>query len=253
MLALYERIRTTNVTFLGDLSFINDWDFFINDPTQALEALVSTGPYSGTLEAFATGVKLRTRYFDLFQDALTTTPVSFWACDSERVIDTAKYFGAGFFGIDWTEISRLVVIPEGPDRGADTLTPGRTCLNYRNNVDRGGHDYGYRMMDMVRSTYEPAIVRRLAQQNPQMVFAEAEIFTMQMVCGFETIAKGSSPWCDVFTKDEWESFEYARDVIHYYRAGPGNTYSASMGWLWLNATADLLKEGPASGALFFSL
>jgi acid phosphatase len=76
---------------------------------------------------------------------------------------------------------------------------------------------------------------------------------MQLLCGFETIAKGSSPWCDVFTKDEWEGFEYARDIIHYYRAGPGNPYSASMGWLWLNVTANLLREGPSSGPLFFSL
>lgn len=253
MLSLYEHIRTANVTFRGDLAFINDWEFFIDEPAEDLENLVSTGPYAGTLEAFATGVKLRTRYKELLEEAPATKPVSFWAGDSERVIDTAKYFGAGFFGIDWTKVANLYVIPETPDRGADTLTPGRTCLKYRNNVDRRGHDYGYRMMDMVRSTYEPAIARRLARQNPEMMFAEAEIFTMQLLCGFETIANGSSPWCDIFTKDEWESFEYARDIIHYYRAGPGNPYSASMGWLWLNATANLLREGPSAGPLFFSL
>jgi acid phosphatase len=253
MLSLYERIRTANVTFHGDLAFINDWEFFIEEPAEDLESLVSTGPYAGTLEAFAAGVKLRTRYKDLLDEALTTGPVLFWAADSERVIDSAKYFGAGFFGIDWREMTNLCVIPETADRGADTLTPGRTCYKYRNNVDRRGHDYGYRMMDMVRSTYEPAIARRLAKQNPEMIFAEGEIFTMQLLCGFETIAKGSSPWCGIFTRDEWESFEYARDVIHYYRAGPGNPYSASMGWLWLNATANLLREGPSSGPLFFSL
>ena len=253
MLSLIDRIREGNVTFHGDLAFINEWDFFMSEPAEDLESLVSTGPYAGTLEAFDAGVKLRTRYKDLLDEAVAAGPVSFWASDSERVIDTAKYFGAGFFGIDWSEKADLYVIPETPDRGADTLTPGRTCYNYRENVDRRGHDYGYRMMDMVRSTYEPAIARRLARQNPEMVFAEGEIFTMQILCGFELIAKGSSQWCDIFTKDEMESFEYARDVIHYYRAGPGNPYSASMGWLWLNATADLLRAGPSAGPLFFSL
>ena len=150
-------------------------------------------------------------------------------------------------------LAKLHIILETAERGADTLTPGRTCLNYRNNADEYGHDYGYRMMDAIRSTYEPQIAERLAIQNPDFVFTESEVFAMQMICGFETIAEGSSPWCDVFNKEEWESFEYARDVIHYYRAGPGNPYSASMGWLWLNATANLLMEGPSAGPLFFSL
>ena len=65
MLSLYEHIRTANVTFHGDLAFINDWEFFIEEPAEELENLVSIGPYAGTLEAFAAGVKLRTRYKDL--------------------------------------------------------------------------------------------------------------------------------------------------------------------------------------------
>ncbi len=76
---------------------------------------------------------------------------------------------------------------------------------------------------------------------------------MQEMCGFETLARGSSPWCDVFTHEDWLNFEYARDVIHYYRAGPGNRFGAPMGWLWLNATASLLEKGPDAGKLFFSL
>ncbi len=75
---------------------------------------------------------------------------------------------------------------------------------------------------------------------------------MQELCGFETLVRGSSPWCDVFTHADWRNFEYARDVIHFYRAGPGNAFGPVMGWLWLNATATLLAEGPGAGPLFFS-
>lgn len=253
MLELFERIQQANVTLRGDLAFANDWEFFSDVPVEQFENLVSTGPYAGTLEAFASGVKLRTRYKHLLDEAIGAGTVSFWSSDSKRVMDTARYFGVGFFGIRWEDQATLHIIPESPDQGADTLTPGRTCSNYRNDVDRYGHQYGYRMMDMIRSTYEPAIVRRLAKQNPDLEFAEGEIFIMQCLCGFETIVKGSSHWCKVFTEEEWESFEYARDVIHFYRAGPGNPYSASMGWLWLNATANLLKEGDSAGPLFFSL
>jgi acid phosphatase len=96
------------------------------------------------------------------------------------------------------------------------------------------------------------IHERLFQQTG-MRFQDHEIYAMQEMCGFETIVRGRSDWCNVFTQDEFLSFEYARDVLHYYRAGPGQKYAASMGWLWLNATTNLLLEGPEAGPLFFSL
>lgn len=76
---------------------------------------------------------------------------------------------------------------------------------------------------------------------------------MQEMCGFETTVRGSSKWCNVFSQDEWLKFEYARDVIHFYRTGPGNQYAMAMGWLWLNATASLIQKGPEAGPVFFSL
>lgn len=253
MLALHQRIQEANVTLHGDLAFSTYWEFFTSTPADHFESLVSTGTYAGTLEAFETGVKLRTRYKALLDDTSSSGPLTFWASDSERVIDTARYFAAGYFGIDWKDYADLHIIPETADRGGDTLTPGRTCRRYREDADEFGHGYGYAMMDKIRSVYEPAIVDRLAQENPAFLFSEDDVFTMQSICGFETIAKGSSPWCSVFAHEEMESFEYARDVIHYYRAGPGNPYSASLGWLWLNATANLLRDGPAAGSMFFSL
>jgi acid phosphatase len=107
------------------------------------------------------------------------------------------------------------------------------------------------MLYKYRSTYLPAISDRLSIHNPGFNFTDAEIYSMQEICGFETTVRGSSPWCQVFTHSEWRSFEYARDVIHYYRAGPGTPYSRAMGWLWLNATTNLLLEGPQSAGPFY--
>lgn len=253
MLDLYHRVRDSNLTLHGDLAFVNEWQFFTNDPSGHFENLVSTGPYAGTLEAFATGVKLRTSYKSLLDHALTQHRVSLWASDSSRVIDTAKYFSAGFFGIDWASLADLKVIPETDDLGANTLTPGKTCLNFANNVDDQGHDYGAKMLFEWRAKYLPPIMERLAKQNPEAHFTESELYSMQELCGFETIAQGTSDWCSVFTKKEWNDFEYARDLLHYYKSGPGNPFGPTMGWLWLNATANLLKEGSSDGTLFFSL
>ncbi|KAF2859645.1 phosphoglycerate mutase-like protein [Piedraia hortae CBS 480.64] len=253
MLQLYQHIAHSNVTFQGSLSFLNKWDFFMNEPAKRFENLVATGPNAGTLEAFATGVKLRTRYEALLWEAIAKNATRLWAGDSNRVIETAKYFSAGFYGIDWERISDLKIIPETADQGGNTLTPGRTCRKYRDNEDDYGHDYGVRMLYKWREEYLPPIVRRLAKENPQIVFTQAEVYSMQEICGFESLAKGKSDWCDVFTHKEWEQFEYARDLLHYYRSGEGNPFGVVMGSLWLNSTAYLLEKGPEeAGPLFFS-
>ena len=127
------------------------------------------------------------------------------------------------------------------------------------------------MLNEFRSIYVPSIARRLEKDNPgfsftgqcycyyskkglQLIyFPDVEVFSMQEMCGFETLVKGNSEWCNVFTHDDWLNFEYARDILHYYRSGGGNKYGMAMGWLWLNATANLIQKGPEAGTTFFSL
>nr|AUC62758.1 phytase [Morchella importuna] len=253
MISLLERIsevKSTGKELKGALEFLNDWEYFTNSPGEHFEQLTTTGPYAGVLEAFTTGVKLHTRYGHLWNETLHGR-TTVWASECDRVIDTARYFSAGFFGLD-PKASKLEIVSEAANKGGDTLTPGDTCIKYAQDEEEG-HDYGYEMLYKYRATYLSDISKRLANDNEGFDFTDSEIYSMQEMCGFETTVRGSSKWCDVFTKEEWLSFEYARDVIHYYRAGPGNKYAKSMGWLWLNATANLIAEGPdTAGSLYFS-
>jgi acid phosphatase len=187
------------------------------DPENQLEQLTSTGPFAGTLGAFTTGVKLRTRYSHLLGGS-RDKKMRLWASGSDRVIDTARYFSAGLIGLDWRHTAELVIIPETADLGANTLTPTVTCIAYADNLTFG-HDYGSRMLERFRSTYLGSLGDRLEEQNPHIRFNDSEIYSMQEMCGFETTVRGSSKWCDVFTHADWLNFEYARDVKYYYRSG----------------------------------
>ncbi|KAF9884466.1 acid phosphatase pho5 [Aspergillus nanangensis] len=252
-LELLSRIREQNIPLNGSLSFLNNWTYFTTEPQKDFNQLTRTGPYAGTLQAFTTGIRFLTRYSHLLPH---TTQTRLWASDSERVISSARYFAAGLFGLDWENSSKatLEIIPETFDRGADTLTPGDTCLRYLEDTATG-HDMGINMLSAFQDAYIPAIATRLllSENNHGLKsLSNVEVYSMQEMCGFETIARGSSPWCDVFTRDDWENFAYARDILHYYRAGPGNPYAGAMGWLWLNATAALLRAGPEEGSMFFS-
>ncbi|KAF2639334.1 phosphoglycerate mutase-like protein [Massarina eburnea CBS 473.64] len=251
MKALVERMKKSGIVFTDELAFFNNWDLFWTDDSQ-LEQLTSTGPFSGSLGSFTTGVRLRTRYHHLLSLAQSQFPIiKYWASDSPRVIDTARYFGAGFFGHDWQERVSLEIISESESMGADTLTPGDTCREYADNPTTG-HDNGQTMMQQFRSTYLQGIQKRFLQHYPDIKFTEEEIYAMQEMCGFETTVRGSSHWCNVFTQEDFLGFEYARDLLHYYRAGPGTELAPLMGWLYLNATLNLMLEGPSAGPLFLT-
>ncbi|KAI9682517.1 MAG: acid phosphatase pho5 [Trizodia sp. TS-e1964] len=245
MLALLSRLKTSNSTLQAPLSFLPNWQFFASEAD--FEQLISTGPYAGTLESFSTGVKLRTRY----QHLLSPNKTNFWASSSPRVVATARIFAAGFFGPVWRENATLHIIPETSDRGADTLTPGDSCKKFKTDTEKG-HEYGAHMLAMFRETYLKTTAERLAKYNPGLKLSVEELYTMQEMCGFETLVRGKSPWCNVFTHSEWDAFEYARDVIHYYRSGPGNPYGPSIGLPLLKATTSLLQRGPSAGSLFLS-
>ncbi|KAE8374873.1 phosphoglycerate mutase-like protein [Aspergillus bertholletiae] len=252
-LELLNRIKEADVVFNGSLSFLNDWTYITNEPQKDFDQLTRTSPYAGTLQAFSTGVRFLTRYGHLLPRDGTTR---LWASECDRVIETAQHFASGLFGLDWekTERATLEIIPETLERGANTLTPGDTCPRYIEDPTKG-HDNGANMLALFQDAYIPAIAERLIndEQNSALGYLNnLEVYSMQEMCGFETISRGSSPWCDIFTHDDWENFEYARDLIHYYRAGPGNPYAGAMGWLWLNATTALLRSGPEAGTTFFS-
>lgn len=247
-LALLERVEKSATSLTGSLSFLANWTYFTNVESPAFEELTTTGPYAGTVQAHNTGRILRQRYDELVNPNQTT---NYWTCSSGRDVTTARFFGDGFFGADWATngAAQLNIIPEDSDRGADTLTPGDTCLKYVHDVDRG-HDRGYTELRIWQQTFLTPIVARLTHDAAGITFTPDEVYSMMEMCGFEILARGHSPWCDVFTQQEWLEFEYARDLLHYYRAGPGNPFAGAMGWLWLNATTALVSNDNITGVYF---
>ncbi|KAF2669209.1 multiple inositol polyphosphate phosphatase [Microthyrium microscopicum] len=251
ILDLVGRLNSSTLLHKGSFGFLSDWSFFIEDPETQFEQLTSTGPYSGTLETFSTGVKFRTRYPHLIPKN-RSRKFKLWASQSDRVIATAKYFATGMFGLPLEDYATVEVIPETLERGANTLTPSDGCGRYRQD-EEFGHNYAESKLAEFQKFYLIPIRERLLNELGAHVDLSTEnIYSMHELCGFETTARGRSPWCDVFTESEWQSFEYARDMYHSYRSGPDNKYSPVLGIPWLNATSKLLEAGPATGSFFFS-
>lgn len=65
---------------------------------------------------------------------------------------------------------------------------------------------------------------------------------MQELCGYETVIRGLSPFCDldVFSANDWLGFEYMNDIRYHYNSGYGSPIAGALGFPWLNATASSL-------------
>jgi hypothetical protein len=62
--------------------------------------------------------------------------------------------------------------------------------------------------------FVPNITGRLNRYLPGAFLEDSDIINLMNLCGFDTAAKDgkASPWCSVFTDDEWKSYEYYHDL-----------------------------------------
>ncbi|KAK4943940.1 hypothetical protein LTR66_014561, partial [Elasticomyces elasticus] len=190
-LAFLSKLSSPDVKLNESLAFLRNWTYFTDPVNPSFEDLTESGPYAGTEQAKKTGELLRQRYNHLIRNDTTT---NFWTCSSSRDVETARWFAKGFFGPDWDAgtTANLQVIPETAERGADTLTPGDTCLNYINEKT-SGHDQGYAHLTAWQSIFTAPIAARLRLYASGIAFTPLEIYSMMELCGFEILARGASP------------------------------------------------------------
>lgn len=120
------KVYASNTTFTGDLAFLNDWTYYVpsaNNYSMYAQETYS-GPYAGLLSNYILGTEYRARYGHLWDQE---SVIPFWSSGYERVIESARKFGEGFFGYNYSTNAALNIISESETQGADSLTP--TCVN----------------------------------------------------------------------------------------------------------------------------
>jgi acid phosphatase len=214
------------------LSFLSDWI----PPTIVEEEQLTR---TGKLEAAQLGLTVSYRYPGL------RLPERVWASTAERTVKSAQSFIRGLEVEDDT--INLVEIYEGEEDGANSLTTYESCPKYKSST---GSDQEAEYLDK----YTAPIIARFNANASSFNFTSDDIFAMQSICGYETVIRGSSPFCstEIFSPDEWLSFEYANDIFYHYNTGYGNDNSGVIGFPWLNASLGLLAADQADQDIYVS-
>ncbi|KXT01347.1 hypothetical protein AC578_6643 [Pseudocercospora eumusae] len=187
-----------NVNFTGPLSFLNTY-------TNKLGAEILTPV--GKQELFDSGTLHQIMYGHLYPN--NGSKIVARSTTQDRMLKSAEYFLAGFFGLDWTQNATLVLAREN-STGIfnNTLAGYQNCNNSNTYVNQGGNNATKEWA----SIYLKNATARLNSYGPAFNWSITDTYNAQSLCAYETVALGYSAFCGLFTYEEWEGYEYSVDI-----------------------------------------
>ncbi|KIM23174.1 hypothetical protein M408DRAFT_332472 [Serendipita vermifera MAFF 305830] len=216
----------------GPLAFLNTWTYKLG--TEVLT------PF-GRQQLFDLGVSMRMKYGSLLEGFTDRLPV-FRTESQDRMLASATNFALGFFG--WPLDNKFLLSVTVEANGVNnTLAPYKTCPNDSNPLigDRGT----YYVKQWV-SVYLVDAQQRIQSLLEGYELSMEDLYAMQMMCAYETVSLGYSSFCSLFTKDEWEGFEYALDLYFWYDSGFGSPVARALGSGYVLELLSRLTSTPIS-------
>ncbi|KAI0000085.1 histidine acid phosphatase [Xylariaceae sp. FL0662B] len=170
-------------------------------------------------------------------------PSRVWASAPARTFVSGEAFVRGLQTDD--NPVNLISLFEGSEAGANSLVPYQACTAYHEGNDEAR---------TYRELFTKPIKARFNALAPEYNFTTTDVVGMILLCGYESVIRGDSPFCnlELFPPDEWLGWEYADDIRYHYDVGYGNPLSGAIGFPWLNATADLLMRQTAGEDIYVS-
>ncbi|EME45679.1 hypothetical protein DOTSEDRAFT_171250 [Dothistroma septosporum NZE10] len=184
--------------FTGALSFLNTWTYKLG-----AEILTPVGKQ----ELFDSGTLHQIEYGHLYPN--NGTKIYARTTTQDRMLKSAEYFMAGFFGLQWTQNASLIVaIENSTGVWNNTLAGYDNCNNSNTGVSRGGNNATTQWANI----YLADAVKRLNALGPAFNWTVTDAYNAQSLCAYETVALGYSAFCGLFNYAEWEGYEYSVDI-----------------------------------------
>jgi len=232
--ALVERIHSSATGFEGALAFIKDYRY-----TLGADHLTDFGRQ----EMVNSGVKYYTRYRQL---ASSVTPF-IRSAGQDRVVESALNWTQGFHAARLRDKQakpdtfpyEMVVIPEGS--GINNTLSHNLCPAFESS------DRGISAQRTFAAVFAPPITARLNKGLPGTNLSDADAISLMDLCPYETVAddKGTlSPFCGLFTEDEWHSYDYYQSLGKWYGFGDGHPLGPTQGVGFVNELVARLTQTP---------
>ncbi|KAG6819805.1 hypothetical protein H0H93_008500 [Arthromyces matolae] len=160
--------------------------------------------------------------------------------DWDRMLYSALNFAIGFFGYPLDGKYEQSITIEAPGFN-NTLAPYDTCPNSRifSKAERG-----LWYVKEWTSIYLKDALGRLQSNLKGYELSIEDVYIMQQMCAYETVAIGYSKFCELFTEEEWEGFNYALDLSFWYGSAFGSPVARVQGYGWIKELVARLTHTP---------
>ncbi|KAF5560397.1 3-phytase A [Fusarium phyllophilum] len=170
------------------------------------------------------------------------------ASGSDRVIMSSHNFTQGFYasrgesGDDYTD--GILVITEEPGIN-NTLSHG-TCSSFEDNDEVGDNS----AQTAWGNKFLPPIRDRLNRNLHKAKLSLQETIYLMDLCPFNTAntpdGVGQSRFCDLFSTEDWRSYDYYLTLGKYYEYGNGNAMGPTQGVGYVNELVSRLTRKPVN-------
>ena len=164
--ALTALAKNGSAGFTGDLAFLNSFSYGLG-----AEILVPVGRQ----ELFDSGVL---HYYDYGHLYNTSTKIIARTTTQDRMLKSAEYFMAGFFGLEWTNNATLELIIEGNNYN-NSLAGYDNCNNSNAEVAAGGTNASI----IWENTYLKNATARFQALSPNFKWNTTNVYKYVSSCG----------------------------------------------------------------------
>lgn len=231
--ALLARIHSHVTSHSEPYAFIKDYEYTLGADQLSV---------FGQQQMINSGVKFYNHYRTL---AKNVTPF-IRASGQDRVVESAQNWTQGFHSARVQDSAKdssypynIVVISE--DTGSNNTLNHGLCTVFEDSA------VGSAAQKEWVSIFTPPIAERLNKNLPGANISNVEAVYMMDLCPFNTVADlhgAISPFCNLFTEDEWKAYDYYQSLGKYYGYGWGNPLGATQGVGFTNELIARLTASP---------
>lgn len=232
-----QKIKSNVQRFEGDYAFLVDYKYILG-----ADQLTNFGEQ----QLVNSGNKYYNRYKTLTKDFYPFVRAS----SQERVVMSAENFTQGYMQAALADTGRtidpdthkIVIISEAP--GSNNTLDHGLCKDFE---ELPAYDIGKAAQETWQDIFMPPITARLNANLPGANLTSDETIFFMDLCPFNTVASPFgeiSPFCNLFTPDEWRQYDYYQSLGKYYGYGSGNPLGPTQGVGYVNELVARLTSSP---------
>ncbi|KAK4178174.1 putative 3-phytase A precursor [Triangularia setosa] len=235
---LVNRIQENATNYGAGFEFLNTYKYSLGADQLTI---------FGERQMVNSGLQFYNRYQSLARKSVPFVRAS----DQNRVVVSAKNWTQGFHTAlkndDPSNLPHkpLPILQISEAKGLNNTLSHGLCDAF----ERGGKyaEVGDSAQAIYLSTFGTPIAARINANLPGVNLTNEDIISLMDLCPFTTIASPTgvlSPFCGLFTEEEWMFYDYYESLGKYYGYGPGNPLGPTQGVGWVNELIARLTKKP---------